>query len=67
MSYLQYKRALEVEIEKVNEIIDFKVVHGKKYGAEARRHKALTARMQELTKHGFFYRFRQMIATIALF
>ena len=47
MSKQQYLRALNKEIQKLNGLIDDKIVHGYDYKREARRHKVL---LQQLRK-----------------
>lgn len=46
MSKRQYIRAINEEIEKLNGIIDFKILHDSDYRKEARRHKRLLAQIR---------------------
>lgn len=46
MSKKQYIKALNEEIQKLNGIIDFKILHDADYKREARRHKELLTRIR---------------------
>lgn len=46
MSKKQYLKALNAEIQKLNEIIDVKILHECDYKREARRHKRLLAEIR---------------------
>ena len=46
MSRKQYITALNVEIQKLNGIIDHKIIHNGDYKSEARRHKKLLAQLR---------------------
>lgn len=46
MSKKQYHKALNTEIEKLNGIIDFKILHGADYKREAKRHKKLLSQIR---------------------
>lgn len=46
MSKKQYHKALNDEIEKLNGIIDFKILHGADFKREARRHKRLLSQIR---------------------
>lgn len=48
MSKSQIKTAIEVELKKLNETIDMKILRGISYRQEARRHKALLAQAERL-------------------
>ena len=41
MSKQEYLRALNAEIQRLNQVIDYKVMHQDNYRKEARRHKEL--------------------------
>lgn len=41
MSKKQYLRALNEEIQRLNDVIDFKILHDRDYRRESRRHKRL--------------------------
>ena len=49
MSKSQIIRSLRREIFKINTIIDQKIIEGRSYYIEARRHKFLVAQLQRLT------------------
>lgn len=46
MSKQQYLRALNKEIQKLNGLIDNKILHGHDYKREARRHKELLRQLR---------------------
>lgn len=46
MSRKQYIQTLNDEIQKLNGIIDLKIVHGSDYKREARRHKRLLSQIR---------------------
>lgn len=46
MSKKQYIHTLNQEIQKLNGVIDLKIVHGSDYKLEARRHKRLLAQIR---------------------
>ncbi len=46
MSQREYLKALNSEIQKLNEIIDRKILHDADYRREARRHKALLTQLR---------------------
>lgn len=47
MSQREYLKALNAEVQKLNEVIDWKIVQDIDYRREARRHKALLARIRK--------------------
>jgi hypothetical protein len=47
MSKSEYIKSLEKEIRKVNRIIDIKILQGKNYFIESRRHKFLKKQMNQ--------------------
>ena len=47
MSKNEYVKSLEKEIRKVNRIIDIKILQGKNYFIESRRHKFLKKQMSQ--------------------
>ncbi|MEN9649420.1 MAG: hypothetical protein RL094_387 [Candidatus Parcubacteria bacterium] len=53
MSKGQIKTAIEVELRKLNETIDMKIVRGLSYRQEARRHKTLLAQARRLRSSWF--------------
>ncbi len=48
MSREQYIDVLRREVEKLNKVIDIKILQGQNYSSEARKHKAL---LSEIRKH----------------
>lgn len=46
MSKKQYLKALNTEIQKLNGIIDDKILYGRSYHREAQRHKKLLAQLR---------------------
>ena len=66
MSQTQYLKMLEKEIQKLNKVIDFKIIRGEDYKREARDHKLMLRRMRYLSQKSFAQRvmnlfFRQNI------
>lgn len=66
MSQIQYLKMLEKEIQKLNKVIDFKIIRGEDYKREARDHKLMLRRMRYLSQKSFAQRvmnlfFRQNI------
>ena len=47
MSQREYLKALNIEIQKLNEIIDRKILDDADYRREARRHKTLLAQLRK--------------------
>ena len=54
MSQKQYLKMLEKEIQKINQQIDLKIIHGEDYRKEARDHKLLLKKVRYNTRKGFF-------------
>lgn len=48
MSTTQMKSVIAKELERINDRIDMKIIKGRSYVSEARRHKVLLMRMREL-------------------
>jgi hypothetical protein len=57
MSQSQYLKMLEKEIQKLNKIIDQKIIRGEDYHKEARDHKLIIRRVRYHTKKSFMSRF----------
>ncbi len=51
MTQHKYVREMERELKKVNEIIDFKILHGFGYREETRIHKKLLHHIASLRRH----------------
>lgn len=56
MSQKQYIKMLEREIEKLNRIIDLKILHGEDYRREARDHKLILRKIRYHARQNFFQR-----------
>ena len=46
MSQKQYLKNVEKEIQRINKIIDLKIMHGEEYAREARDHKLLLKKIR---------------------
>ncbi|KKR79676.1 MAG: hypothetical protein UU24_C0004G0014 [Candidatus Nomurabacteria bacterium GW2011_GWA2_40_9] len=57
MSQSQYLKMLERELQKINKIIDTKIVRGQDYMREARDHKLILKKIRYHTRRSFFDRF----------
>ena len=57
MSQSQYLKMLEREIQKVNKVIDLKIMRGEDYRKESRDHKLMVRRMRYHTKPSIWNRF----------
>lgn len=62
MSKREYIKALNDEIEKLNDIIDFKILHESDYRREARRHKKLLANIRREEVRRGVYRLSRLMA-----
>lgn len=51
MTQHKYIKEMERELKKVNEIIDFKILHGFGYREETRIHKKLLNQLSSLRRH----------------
>ncbi len=56
MSQKQYIKAVEKEIQKINKIIDLKIVRGEEYRKEARDHKLLLRKIRYHNRKNFLRR-----------
>ncbi len=56
MSQKQYFRTIEKEIQRINRIIDLKIVRGEEYGREARDHKLLLKKIRYQNRRSFLKR-----------
>lgn len=57
MSQHEYLKLLEKEIQRINKIIDHKIIHGEAYFREARDHKILQRKIRQHTRKNFFNNF----------
>ncbi len=56
MSQSQYLKMLERELQKLNKIIDHKIIRGEDYLKEARDHKLILRKIRYNTRKSFFSR-----------
>lgn len=57
---------IEKEINKVNDVIDMKIIQGLAYRAEARRHKILLDKLRRETRPTWQYRLSRMVTSFLL-
>lgn len=60
MSQKQYFQTIEKEIQRINRIIDLKIVRGEEYAKEARDHKLLLKKLRYQNRKSFLKRFFSM-------
>lgn len=51
MSKQKYIKEMERELERINEIIDFKILHGMSYHEETRMHRKLLSQIGSSRRH----------------
>lgn len=58
MSQSQYLKMLEREINKLNRVIDYKIIHREDYSREAKDHKTMLKKVRYITnsRRSFFQR-----------
>jgi len=56
MSQKQYLKTIEKEIQRINRIIDFKILRGEEYKKEAQDHKLLLKKIRFYNRQSFFKR-----------
>ena len=56
MSQTQYLKMLEKEIQRINKIIDHKIVHGQEYAREMKDHKLILRKVQYLQRRSILQR-----------
>ena len=61
MSQKQYLKMLEREIQKINQEIDFKILHGENYRKEARDHKLLLKKVRYNTQKSFLRNLKEKL------
>lgn len=54
MSQKQYLKTIEKEIQRINRIIDIKILRGEEYMREARDHKLLLKKIRFYNRQSFF-------------
>lgn len=57
MSQKQYLKTIEREIQRINRIIDLKILRGEEYLKEARDHKLLLKKIRYYNRQSFFKKF----------
>ncbi len=57
MNHQEFVRIIEKELQRVNKVIDYKIIHGEDYYRESRDHKILLRKMRQHTQKGFLSRF----------
>ena len=57
MNHQEYVRIIEKELQRINKIIDHKIIHGEEYIREARDHKLLLRKMRLHSRRSVFGRF----------
>jgi len=57
MSQKQYIKTIEKEIQRINRIIDLKILRGEAYFREARDHKLLLKKIRFYNRQNFFSKF----------
>ncbi len=56
MKHQEYIKLIEKELQRINKVIDYKIIHGEEYWREARDHKLLLRKIRQNTKSNFFNR-----------
>ncbi len=64
MKHNEYMKIIEKELQRINKIIDYKIIHGEEYAREARDHKLLVRKMRQHTHQSFF---QKLFPTLAHF
>ncbi len=54
MKHQEYLKIIEKEIQRINKIIDYKIIHGEEYTRESREHKLLLKKIRQNTRKSFF-------------
>ena len=69
MSKFVLERKIQVELRKINEIIDFKIIQGQSYRREALRHRFLLNRLSDLHRLSRFHSnwFQRTVNVVATF
>jgi hypothetical protein len=57
MSQTQYLKLIEREIQRINKVIDFKIIHGEDYSKEARDHKLLLQKIRRNSRKSLISKF----------
>ncbi|MFZ4500232.1 MAG: hypothetical protein ACOYMZ_01890 [Minisyncoccia bacterium] len=56
MTRTQYTKAIELELARLNERIDAKILRGQRYAEESRKHKQLLAQIRRQSRASMFSR-----------
>lgn len=64
MKHNEYMRIIEKELQRINKIIDYKIIHGEEYHREARDHKLLLRKLRQHQHQSFF---QKLFPTFAMF
>lgn len=65
MTPQQYKKVLSIELQKINQRIDMKILRGERYSDDSRRHRELLKKLQRQNKKtGLFGR---LLPALSLF
>lgn len=64
MKQNEYLRIIEKELQRINKIIDYKIIHGEEYSREARDHKLLLRKLRQQHHQSFL---QKMFPAFALF
>ncbi len=56
MKHQEYLKIIEKELQRINKVIDYKIIHGLEYTQEARDHKLLLKKIRQNTRSTFFNR-----------
>lgn len=59
MTKEQYIHKIKKEVKQLNEVIDFKIIHGMRYVNEARRHRILLQKIRAQRPNKFYNLFFQ--------
>ena len=57
-------KIIEKELQRINKIIDYKIIHGEEYHREARDHKLLLRKIRQNSQQSFF---QKLFPTLAHF
>jgi len=69
MSKFILEKKIQVELRKINEVIDFKIIQGQSYRREALRHRFLLNRLSDLHRLSRFHSnwFQRTVNVVATF
>lgn len=56
MKHQEYLKLIEKELQRINKVIDYKIVHGLEYSKEAHDHKLLLKKIRQNTPSTFMSR-----------